>query len=423
MLAATLACTAGCKKEDDEIIYIFPPPESRVPDDYATIQEAIFAAQPGEIITVANGTYTGAGNKNIVFDGKAVTVKSESGPANCTIDLEGSGRAFICDTKETGFTVIEGFTITGGRSGYGGSYCRDSSPRFIDCTFHSNACWAREGFGRGGAMYVYRASPTFSNCVFADNVAEATGRGGAVYCEGAGAIFSHPVFDHCTFYGNEADAGEGGCVYLSPFCSASFSNSILSFSGGGEAVFCDSSATASLVCCDVYGNAGGDWVGCLAGQDGTDDNFSADPLFCEPDSLDLALAENSPCTADNAPLGCGLIGACDVGCAMTGVRDDRTTNFLARFYLGEAVPNPFNPITEITYGIPASNGASRVLIMVYDVLGRNVRTLVDADQAPGAYRVTWDGCDDCGVAVASGVYFYRITWMEKSETKRMVLLK
>ena len=50
-------------------------------------------------------------------------------------------------------------------------------------------------------------------------------------------------------------------------------------------------------------------------------------------------------------------------------------------------------------------------------------TLVDADRAPGTYRVTWDGRDDGGSQVASGVYFYRITWNGMSETRRMVLLK
>ncbi|MFH1573601.1 MAG: FlgD immunoglobulin-like domain containing protein, partial [Acidobacteriota bacterium] len=95
----------------------------------------------------------------------------------------------------------------------------------------------------------------------------------------------------------------------------------------------------------------------------------------------------------------------------------------AVFFLGPAIPNPFNPVTEISYGIPASAGPSRVEMNVYDAQGRRVTALVDTDQAPGEYRVVWDGRDHNGTPVASGVYFYRVKWNGKSETRRMVLLK
>jgi hypothetical protein len=93
------------------------------------------------------------------------------------------------------------------------------------------------------------------------------------------------------------------------------------------------------------------------------------------------------------------------------------------FFLGPAIPNPFNPVTEIGYGIPAGAIPSRVAMSVYDATGREVTTLVDADQGPGEYRVIWDGRDHKGSEVASGVYFYRLVWQGKAETRRMVLLK
>jgi hypothetical protein len=92
------------------------------------------------------------------------------------------------------------------------------------------------------------------------------------------------------------------------------------------------------------------------------------------------------------------------------------------FYLESAVPNPFNPITEIRYGVPALP-PSRVKMEVYDATGRMVTTLVDADQGAGTYTVVWDGRDHNGSDVASGVYFYRLVWQGKAETRRMVLLK
>ncbi len=95
----------------------------------------------------------------------------------------------------------------------------------------------------------------------------------------------------------------------------------------------------------------------------------------------------------------------------------------SHYFLAQNVPNPFNPITEITYGIPAGHAPSRVEMSVYDPLGRKVRTLVDADHGPGTYSAVWDGRDHNGVTVASGIYFYRLTWNGNTETKRMVLLK
>jgi hypothetical protein len=73
--------------------------------------------------------------------------------------------------------------------------------------------------------------------------------------------------------------------------------------GNGLAVDCFVvSDLPALACCDVYGNTQGDWVGCLAGGEGVDGNFTADPLFCDPENGDYSLDAVSPCL--NVP-GCG----------------------------------------------------------------------------------------------------------------------
>jgi hypothetical protein len=85
-------------------------------------------------------------------------------------------------------------------------------------------------------------------------------------------------------------------------------------------------------------------------------------------------------------------------------------------------PNPFNPVTRIVYLVP--DGAQRsVTLVIYDVTGARVRTLVNSRKAPGRYEVVWDARNDAGRRVGSGVYFYRIEFEGFTATKKLVLLK
>jgi photosystem II stability/assembly factor-like uncharacterized protein len=90
------------------------------------------------------------------------------------------------------------------------------------------------------------------------------------------------------------------------------------------------------------------------------------------------------------------------------------------FSLSQNYPNPFNPVTKIKYDIPPSKGARGMMtqLIIYDILGREIETLVNETHKPGSYDVTWDGS-----RYASGVYFYRLITDEFTETKKMVLIK
>jgi hypothetical protein len=92
-----------------------------------------------------------------------------------------------------------------------------------------------------------------------------------------------------------------------------------------------------------------------------------------------------------------------------------------RYALHQNVPNPFNPSTVIRYDVPAGGGD--VTLVIYDVAGRLVRTLIDGYQVTGRREVTWDGRDRSGSAVSSGVYFYRLVAGDYVQTRKMILLK
>jgi hypothetical protein len=89
--------------------------------------------------------------------------------------------------------------------------------------------------------------------------------------------------------------------------------------------------------------------------------------------------------------------------------------------LSQNYPNPFNPSTTIEFTV---RERSRVNLKVYNVAGQLVRTLVDEDRAPGSvHQVAWDGRNDAGQSVSSGVYFYKLVTSDMTQTKKMVLLK
>jgi hypothetical protein len=100
------------------------------------------------------------------------------------------------------------------------------------------------------------------------------------------------------------------------------------------------------------------------------------------------------------------------GWILTGIEDEELP---LRTFFGQNFPNPFNPVTILSYGLAT---AAHVTIKVYDVSGREVRTLVDRDMEPGRYQATLDAN-----GLAGGVYFARMTAGDYIENKKLVLIK
>lgn len=514
--------------------------------DYPTIQAAIDAASEGNEIYLADGIYTGPGNRNLDFGGKPLTLESLSGnAANCIIDCQGSAgeghRGFYFHSGETATSMVRNITVTNGYAAPplviweegGAVYCDGASPTFFGCHFTNS--YAMLG---GGAMCENGSAPSFTMCAFENNSADMGGgieippdgnpmimvctfdgnsanyggalsvdgatvnlnsvtftgnsaqAGGAIACQGdgtigltsctfeenaadfeggallvyegsaslmgctfkgnsavnnGGAILANtatlaltrsifndntsgrggalaawttvPEINQCTFYANTATGDGGSSIFLGEGSNAVIEKSVLAFGQGGGALVCEVCGTvieAELSCCDVYGNVGGDWIDCIADQLGLNGNFSLDPYFCDAANGDFLVWNYSPCKQ----IVCGQIGARGIGCWDLAASDDELENSQLR--LERSHPNPFSERTTLTYNLPT---AAPAMLGVYDLSGRLVRTLLDGTQTAGTHTVVWDGRNQHGEQVGSGVYYYQLTSPGESDTKQVILMR
>jgi len=110
-----------------------------------------------------------------------------------------------------------------------------------------------------------------------------------------------------------------------------------------------------------------------------------------------------------------------------GVEDNPSAALPQRYDLAQNYPNPFNPSTTIPFQAgsrkPGAGRPSHTTLKIYNILGQLVRTLVDEEKVPGNYKVIWDGKDNLGKEVGSGIYFYQLRTEEYTATKKMVLLR
>ncbi len=315
-----------------------------VPADQTTIQAGIDAASSGDTVLVADGTYTGMGNRDIDFNGKEVIVASENGRDFCTIDCEGdygkvAHRAFLLTRGEGPGAVIQGFTIANGYtewiSGGGGAiFCSGSSPRILDNAFLHNltdesggaiSCGATTLImgnyfhgnwcdSTGGAVFLGAGPPVVANNVFHQNRGS-VGGGGGIGCGGVGSapLIINNLFQSNTHTGGSVDTG-GGAISVYYYGSPVVVNCTLidnTSSVYGNAVFQDDTSDLQMINCILWG--GPSQVGYLynpplieysvvqGGWPGTG-NMGGNPDFATGPEGDYYLSrttvgqpENSPC--------------------------------------------------------------------------------------------------------------------------------
>lgn len=213
----------------------------RVEGTFGTIQAAIDAAGDGDVIEVGPGTYTGPGNYDIDFRGKAITVRSAAGPQSTIINVAGAAangenrRGFYFHQGEGSDTVLSGFTVRGGRV-----FGSEVPPNPLPSAAHPI----------GGGIYCESSSPTIVDCVITDCGAEL---GGGIGCVGGAPVIVDCVIEQCTAggFGSAQSGGRGGGVGLIAQANATLANCVIrgnvaySNSFGAGLYFADSTATVA----------------------------------------------------------------------------------------------------------------------------------------------------------------------------------
>jgi hypothetical protein len=102
---------------------------------------------------------------------------------------------------------------------------------------------------------------------------------------------------------------------------------------------------------------------------------------------------------------------------------DENPNVPVKFSLAQNYPNPFNPSTVINYTISPSANSTNTRLEIFNLLGQKVRTLVDARESGGIHSVSWDGRNDAGELLPSGVYVYRLMSGTLIDSKKMLFIR
>lgn len=308
-------------------------------------------------------------------------------------------------------TVFRDNAVTMGDGG--GLYVYNSTPEFRDCEFIENEAFA---FGGGAFITGDLADLDFRWTSFVGNRgAESSAEGGALFMDGGARCSMH----NCTFAGNSTlEVDRGGTIQVAWSSQLLMEDSIIAHTTSGYALCSIGWGSATLTHCTLYGNLYGD-IGCeSAPAIVLSECLTLDPLLCDYPEGDVSLGEDSPCLPDNNAWGI-VIGADSTVCSVTGVQPHEAGSGARPSSLN--YPNPFNPSTVIAFSLPQQ---SQVQLAIVDVAGRLVRTLsVGETFTAGSHEVRWDGLDDEGRTVSSGVYFYRLETEAGAVTRQMVMLK
>ncbi len=455
-----------------------------IPADYSTIQAGINVAVDTDTVLVQPSTYI----ENINFNGKKITVTSLFLTTQDTIyisstiiDGNQNGSVVTFESGEDSTAILCGFTITNGcgdpYGGGGGIYCSNSSPSITNVSLTGNSAY------RGGGIYCNESSPNLSNVTISDNFGQT---GGGINCEGSNlSLINSTIIENVTNYGggiycensnltlasvtiagnNVGSCGGGICSYQSSLILSNVTiaenTATGAYSRGGGIYFGQSNL--SIINSIVSGNTGkygicafsdnfnisisyscfwnneegnfyncGDSLGVNVTTNTNGDpcdvyyNIQLDPLFVNPENYNFHLTTNSPCI--------------DTGNPNSPFDPDGTIADMGAFYYDQGVsvqneniqssllfpqlsnyPNPLNPTTTIEFSIQNN---SIVKLTICNIKGQKIKTLAHNEFTKGSHSIIWNGDDELGESVSSGVYLYKLNVNGRTEAvKKCLLLK
>ena len=446
-----------------------------VPDDFAKIQDAINSSVDGDTIIVAPGTYF----ENVNFRGKNILLTSnylfdeDVSFINTTI-IDGSNPQYpdtasvvLFLNEENNSAILQGFTITGGKGSIlfdpeknyfvrtgGGINIYRSSPTIRHNIISFNEANNTGGIHwGGGGISAQNSGAIVSNNIIYNN--DAPDGGGVLLGENPGAIFRNNVIA----YNTNSTTSLGGGGVLIRGTQGRFINNTIAFNHsniGGGILLHRYPTTFNVENCIIYGNTTGSTNKQIAGLNNIkitnsnieggwagDGNIDENPLFIE--NTALILQDGSPCidkgdtsTASNDwedPDNPGFalspaLGTLrnDMGAyggnqyksmpftslEITGIKDENET-IPDKLILRQNYPNPFNPATTISYSI---SEPATISLKVYDILGKEIKTLVNGYQMGGKHTIVFDARN-----FASGVYYYKLQAGSFSHTRKMILVR
>ena len=397
-----------------------------IPDDYPTIQQGIDASNDGDTVLVQPETYVENINfngHNIVLGSLFLTTGDTTYISTTIIDGNSAGTVVKFINGEDSTAVITGFTIqnasgdlTGGIlvamascpiinyniiseniSRYNGGGIRsevNSRPTIINNIISEN----RSDYEGAGIFCLWNENVTIMNNIISGNASGSYGGGIAIYYSDNIIIQNNTITRNSSHY-----RGSGISVVSSDVI---ITNNI--FWNNEDSEIETEQSCVTVTYCDIQGG----WEG--------EGNIDCDPWFCYPDTGNFYLAENSCCVGAGCdslgnPDSTINIGAFGIGCGEHSDISEELYTLPIRFSLSQNYPNPFNINTIITSTLPKTQF---VTLKVYDLLGREVQTLMNEQKQAGIHVIGFDASE-----LSSGIYFYRLQAGEFAESKKMTIIK
>ncbi|MFO7891248.1 MAG: FlgD immunoglobulin-like domain containing protein [bacterium] len=357
-----------------------------VKNDYATISEAMNAANPGDAMIVEPGTYS----ESIVMK-PGVYIFSEKGPDQTIIAKNGI-TSLVTAARDA---IFWGFTITDNNNGI-------------------NAA--------GNGIYFNGDNMLIIHCIIKNN------RTGIYLDNGSRAVIINNTIDNNEYAG----------IYMQDEPYPYIINNIITHSGTAG-IFRNTAFSPGqphIQHNDYYGNTQNyGYYGDTWSPDPGDGEMFEDPLFVGGTPFDYHLTAGSPCIDAGDTTVFAMLDPDgtlpDLGALYydqpTFVDPEAESDVPSAFSLYPASPNPFNPVTTIKYSLPQK---AEVTLTIYNIMGRTMYTPVQGNRSAGEYSVQWNGRNSQGQKLPSGVYFYRLEAraMDKgdilfTDTKKMILMK